>query len=144
MDDRLPWLRLCCAQGVGAVGQRKLLQAFGSPDAVFSASSHALGAVLGARADALLAAETLARAEEVLRWLDQPGRALVTLADSDYPQGLLQLADPPPSFFLIGQREVLARRFLAIVGSRAATTGGEATATLIGACFAVSPNLLRQ
>ena len=45
------WLRLTLTPGIGGETQRKLLAAFGLPEAVFAAGRLAVRAVVGARAD---------------------------------------------------------------------------------------------
>src|SRR6202008_1903097 len=63
-----------------------------------------------------------------LAWLEQPGNALVTLADTTYPRPLLEIADPPPVLSARGRVERLQRPALAVVGSRNATAQGTANA----------------
>jgi len=47
------WLRLTLAPGIGGETQRKLLAAFGLPEAVFAAGRLAVRAVVSERADLL-------------------------------------------------------------------------------------------
>ena len=65
---------------------------------------------------------------DALAWLEQPGNALVTLADATYPRLLLEIADPPPVLYIRGRVELLQRPALAVVGSRNATAQGAANA----------------
>jgi DNA processing protein len=48
-------------------------------------------------------------------------QSTVTLADDDYPPQLRHIADPPLALFYRGDRSLLARPGLAIVGSRRAS-----------------------
>ena len=43
-----PWLRLTLVPGIGGETQRRLLQSFGLPEAVFAAGMKALTDVVGA------------------------------------------------------------------------------------------------
>ncbi|MBB4013922.1 DNA processing protein [Niveibacterium umoris] len=63
-----------------------------------------------------------------LAWVEEPGNAIVTLADAHYPQALLQSADPPLLLYVKGRTELLNRPALAMVGSRNATAQGLANA----------------
>jgi DNA processing protein len=63
------------------------------------------------------------------------GHAAITLADGDYPQPLLETADPPPLLYLHGRRELLARPGLAMVGSRSATPQGISNAEQFARAF---------
>ena len=49
---------------------------------------------------------------------------MITLADAEYPQALLQIPDPPPLIYVKGRRELLNRDSFAVVGSRNATAQG--------------------
>ncbi|HWI12785.1 MAG TPA: DNA-processing protein DprA [Burkholderiales bacterium] len=108
---------------------RRLLVAHGSPEAVLEAPIAALRAtVAGPTAAAIKNGAPEERVEAALRWLSEPDNHLVTLADTAYPAALLQLTDPPPALYVKGRTELLARRGIAVVGSRNATPQGCATA----------------
>lgn len=133
------WLRLTLIPGVGGETQRKLLQAFGMPEVVFDASVSSLRGVVGATlAERLLQndAATKDAIDTALRWANEPGNQLVTLADSNYPQALLNSEDPPILLYLKGRADVLNRPGLAIVGSRNATPQGQANAEAFAAALA--------
>jgi len=66
--------------------------------------------------------------ERDLRWLELPGRSLLTDVDPLYPPQLATVPGHPPALFVMGDPAVLARPQLAIVGSRNATAGGRETA----------------
>ena len=59
-----------------------------------------------------------------LAWLEDSNNHIVTLADSDYPQALLNIPDPPLLLYVKGRLDLLNRPALAIVGSRSATPQG--------------------
>jgi DNA processing protein len=119
------WLALSLTRGVGGESARRLLKEFGSPDAVFAASISSLKSVV--KAD--VAAEiSKGIADDVLApagaWLEDNNNHIVTLADSDYPQALLNIPDPPLLLYVKGRLDLLNRSALAIVGSRSATPQG--------------------
>lgn len=127
------WLRLLMTPGVGPLSARKLLAAFGSPQAVFDASPAARRAVLS-RDIAALANPPEGLAEQLdLSWDWWQGdalaeRAILTLADPRYPAALLEAADPPLLLFAEGDLRLLRSPAVAIVGSRHATPQGEGNA----------------
>jgi DNA processing protein len=132
-DDAADWLRLTAIAGLGDVGIRKLLQAFGLPAQVFAAGRGDVQRAVGEHQASLLQAAKSdagigATVDAGLRWLEAPGNHLVTLADADYPPDLFNVGDPPPLLYLKGRRELLAATSLAIVGSRNATAQGLANA----------------
>lgn len=60
----------------------------------------------------------------------------VRRGDSRYPPALLELGSPPTVLFMIGNRTLLNRPVVAIVGTRRATAYGERTSREISAAFA--------
>lgn len=127
------WLRLLGTPGVGPDSARKLLAAFGPPEAVFQQERPALHAVVGPRlAQALLVApEDLAASIDTANsWLSGGNnRHILSLADPRFSSELLQMADPPLLLYVLGQIDALQHpRRLAIVGSRNPTPQGEQNA----------------
>lgn len=121
------WLTLHRVPGFGVQSLATLLQHFGSVEAVFTASRHQLRAVLGSRSalvDHILAGTDAERLARDLDWLAQPHHHLLTWVDPHYPRLLREIARPPMLLFVAGDRELLARAQLAIVGSRNPTPTG--------------------
>ncbi len=127
-DDLSAWLRLTLAPGIGGETQRKLLAAFGLPTAVFAAGRSAVRELIGNRADALFDFSDLDAVDRSMAWAAQPGQHIVTLADREYPQSLLQIPDPPSLLYVRGRLDLLQQRALGVVGSRNATPQGVQTA----------------
>jgi DNA processing protein len=130
------WLRLTLIPGIGGGTQRKLLAAFGLPDAIFAAGSSALRGVIGEKAVNLLRdSNNQASVEAALAWSCLPDQHIVTLADTEYPQMLLQIPDPPSVIYVRGRLDLLNRPALAIVGSRNPTAQGIQNAERFAATF---------
>ncbi|HYR01269.1 MAG TPA: DNA-processing protein DprA [Casimicrobiaceae bacterium] len=123
----LAWVRLQVS-GVGPRPQADLLRAFGSPEAVIAATPAQRRKVVGAAASPLDAGPDASRLDAALAWLGDDAHGIVALDDADYPGSLLEIADPPPTLYWMGRRELLGRPALAIVGSRNATPQGMADA----------------
>ncbi len=131
------WLRLTLIPGIGGQTQRKLLSAFGLPDAVFSAGSAALRAAVGEKAASLLLdANNEAEIEAAVAWASGEDQHIVTLADSEYPQALLEIADPPTLLYVRGRLELLNQPTIAIVGTRNPTPQGLRNAEAFAAALA--------
>jgi DNA processing protein len=126
MDAELAsWLALNQISGLGNEGLRRLLQAFGSPAHIFATPAHVLRQVVKpAVADAIAQGVDEAALAPIGAWLEDPNNCVVTLADPDYPQALLNISDPPLLLYVKGRRELLNRPALAIVGSRNASAQG--------------------
>ena len=140
------WLRLTLIPGIGGETQRKLLAAFGLPEAIFAAGRLATRSVIGDRADLLFDFDPSEAVDRSIAWADQPGQHILTLADDAYPQALLEIADPPSLLYVRGNPALLRKRGLAMVGSRNATPQGLQTAenfarTLAGKGLAIVSGL---
>ena len=119
------WLGLSLTPGLSGKSLRDLLAAFGGPEQIYSATRTTLSRYMAAdQATSIARGIDRARIAPAVAWLEQAGNHLVTLADRDYPQRLLEISDPPPLLYLKGRRELLNRTGLAIVGSRNATPQG--------------------
>ena len=142
------WLRLTMTRGVGNDTARRLLTAFGLPEAIFEQSIAALQQVVKPElARALLSepADWAQQLDATLHWLDTPrtgSRQLLSLGDPQYPASLLTIEDPPLMLYAMGASDWLtatpqaleAPTFaglpmsIAIVGSRNPTPQGEINA----------------
>lgn len=130
-DELAAWLRLVETPHVGRESARKLLAAFGSPEAVLAASFDSHCRVVrepAARALMVPPPDFDAQLERTLAWLDgtteTAHRALITLGDARYPPLLLDTADPPLMLYAQGRVELLQADAVAIVGSRNPTPQG--------------------
>ncbi|MES3015751.1 MAG: DNA-processing protein DprA [Pseudomonadota bacterium] len=131
-DELGAWLRLLETPALGRESARKLLAAFGSPQAVIAASAAARREVVGPAASTALDTGTgtdplTALIDTTLAWLkaDAPEpRAAITIDDPRYPQALLESPDPPLLFYVQGRIELLRGAAIAIVGSRNPTPQG--------------------
>ena len=134
------WLRLALTPGVGPDAARRLLAAFGPPEAIFQQSEEALRqcvSALQAQALCALPAGWTELNDTTWHWLQEAPetgvqRAVVTLADADYPAALLNMADPPLMLYALGQTHALAQlqatHSIAMVGSRNPTPQGHINA----------------
>src|SRR5262249_55104589 len=121
------WLQLTLTPGLGAAAIRGMLRQFGLPHLVLARKPAELAPHAAPTVVEALHSESVRRAvEAALAWLEQPGNALVTLADATYPRLLLEISDPPPVLYARGRLDLLQRPALAIVGSRNATAQGAA------------------
>jgi DNA processing protein len=130
-DELSAWLRLLETPGVGRTTARKLLAAFGSPQAVWAAPRGARAAVVGPVVADALGTEPPGCAELVaatVAWLTDPAadgqRHVITLGDNAYPNALLSQADPPLLLYAHGRLALLQAQAIAVVGSRHATAQG--------------------
>lgn len=133
------WSTLHRVPGLGAHAVAALLEGLGSVEAIFEAPRSQLESLLGRAAgqiDAILAQPDAPALEQDLAWLAQPGHHILTFADADFPRLLREIAQPPILLFIAGDKNILARAQLAVVGSRNATPGGVANAKALAGTLA--------
>lgn len=139
-DELAAWLRLLLTPGAGPEAARRLLAAFGSPQAVFDQGSAALRQVVPAalatalktappQLDGQLAATTAWQA-------GGPHREVLALGDPGYPAALLAIEDPPLLLYTMGTLKLDAPApALAMVGSRNPTPQGASNARAFARSF---------
>ncbi len=135
-ERQLAVFRLHLTNRVGAVTYKKLVRAFGSPEAALAAPESRLSEISGigrkiAREISSARSESAERAEEELELAREHGVSVLTLDDEDYPRALHTIYDPPLVLYVKGEitkRDGLA---CAIVGTRRASYYGRSQAERI-------------
>lgn len=139
-EELAAWLRLTLTPGIGNEAARKLLAAFGPPEAVFAQSATALRQVVSALQTSALQnpPDTLgAQTQTTLDWLAAGDhRQVLPLGAPGYPQALLQIEDPPLVLYALGNHPLNSTTpALAMVGSRNPTPQGAANARQFARSF---------
>lgn len=109
-EELAAWLRLTLTPGIGNSAARKLLAAFGLPQAVFGQAVTALAQIVQRTQVQALHSEPpelAALLATTWDWLQQDDphgirHQVLVLGDSRYPQALLGLDDPPLMLYLLG------------------------------------------
>ena len=141
-EELAGWLRLALTPGIGNVAARRLLAAFGLPQAIFQQSPAAWREVATPAQASALRTEPehlAAQLESTWQWLqggDTSPRQLLTLADEAYPAALLNTEDPPLLLYVIGDWPAVWPPAIAVVGSRNPTPQGLANARQFARSFA--------
>jgi DNA processing protein len=124
------WLLLRAIRGLGDATYFRLVQAFGSPDAILRVSRDelmAVGQIRSSLAQAICQGpddEAKRAVNEELKSLDALGISVIALSDPEYPSRLKTIHDPPPVLYVSGALSPVDQHAIAIVGSRKATAAG--------------------
>ena len=124
-SDAMDWLRLIRSSRVGPVTFLRLLRQFGS-------AGKALEALPDIASEAGVSKYQMMPLEHVreeIRSAKALGARLIFLGTKDYPNQLLDLPDPPPALWSLGDPELLKRPIIALVGARNASAIGKRMAT---------------
>ena len=124
--ERLDWLRLARTDSVGPVTFRGLIAKFGTAREALQALPEM--ARRGGRKRGLTPA-TLADAEREIVALAALGGRMVALCEPDYAEPLAAIEDAPPVLSVLGRRDLMSRRSVAVVGARNASGNGRRIAT---------------
>ncbi len=135
MTRREAYLTLNLISGIGPVRVRRLLEAFGSPEAALRARRGALARVEGfgpEMAQRVADWEAHIDLSRELRRIREVGAQVLTAEDAGYPATLREVFDPPLVLYVWGRLEARDDRGIAVVGSRRATHYGVQCARRLG------------
>lgn len=130
-NSRQACIALNMLDQIGPVRTRKMVEALGSPEAIFQASEDELARIPGVGREAVRSIIADGPgidpvAEE--RKAGKQGIRIVTWMEAEYPDALKEIHDPPLALYIQGQILPADRHALAIVGTRHATHYGSSVA----------------
>nr|CRH07517.1 DNA processing chain A (DprA/Smf) [Candidatus Magnetococcus massalia] len=110
------WLRLVLTPGLGPVTLLELKERFGSPQAILQVLPTS---------QPQLKIPSMSRVQEYLARSEAMGARTLHWDEPEYPAQLLQIHDPPPLLFTLGDISHLAKEpLITIVGTRSASRAG--------------------
>jgi len=126
----LDWLAISLTPGLGPTKSRKLVEHFGSAEAVLRASLTELEAtgIQAVSAQSLATGKSAELAREESAKATDAGVAVVTMDDPSYPPRLKEIYDPPLILYVRGNLEILTKPGIAMVGTRHPTPYGSGMA----------------
>jgi len=128
------WVELNMTPGIGPRAAAKLLERFGSAEAVYKATRAELEQLrLPPEAvDTIIARDLLPRAEAEITAVKQLGGDILLLDDGVYPSSLREIYDPPIVLYVKGAwSDCLDRPCIGVVGSRRCSTYGQNAANML-------------
>jgi DNA processing protein len=128
------WIALNMTPGIGPRAAAKLLERFGSAEAVYRATRAELEKVrlLPEAVDSIIARDLHEKAEVELEAVRKLGGDILLLDDGVYPPLLREIYDPPITLYVKGAwAECLEQPCVAIVGSRRCSTYGQNAASML-------------
>ncbi len=140
LETKKYWIALNMVPGVGAITYRKLLNAFQTPEGVFSAPPHLLRAIPGIHEKAvnhILRFEVTASLEKEFMEIEKHHVHVITWDDDEYPEQLKMIFDPPPLLYVKGNVFQSYEVMISVVGSRKASTYGRTVCEHLCREFAV-------
>ena len=134
------WITFSTVPDMGLEDAVRLLGDFGSPGAVLDSSlselRHAVTDELARRIASGPEDEQAEVIEKTEDWLRRTsGSFVISIADEDFPRGLFETGCSPLVLYGLGDRKLLRRRLLAILGTRHPSAEGERDAYEFGAAL---------
>jgi DNA processing protein len=129
------WIELNMTPGIGPRVAAKLLERFGSAEAVYSATRTELEQLRLApeAVDSIIARDLRSTAEAEITAVRKLGGDVLLLDDGVYPSPLREIYDPPIVLYVKGAwSECLDQPCIGVVGSRKCSTYGQNTAMMLG------------
>jgi DNA processing protein len=126
----LEWLAISLTQGLGPTKARKLVEHFGSAEAVFHASLTELEGtgIQAVAAQSIATGKSAELAREEIARAAAAGVTVLSTEDACYPPRLKEIYDPPLVLYVRGVPEVLTQPGIAMVGTRHPTPYGSGMA----------------
>src|ERR1700691_4240234 len=120
------WLALALTPGLGPTKARRIIEFFGSVQALFRASLTELEAagLRAVSAQSLATGRSMELAQDELGKPAAAGAQVVALDDPRYPAQLKQIYDPPLVLYVRGSDAVISQPGIALVGTRHPTPYG--------------------
>ena len=134
-EDTLYAIALNHVPQVGSIHSKILLEYFGSAKKVFEASVSKLEKVQGIgriRASNIRFFKDFKKAEQEISFITKYGIRPIPFHHPDYPQRLLNCADPPTILFYKGNADLNNQRIVSVIGTRHHT---EYARQLINSCM---------
>ena len=125
-ETLLAWLSLTMTPQLGPTRSRRLVERLGKVEAIFRASLTELeaGGLPAPAAQSLALGASRQSAEQELARAAAAGVELLCFDDSDYPEPLKNIYDPPVILYIRGTRAALNSPGIAVVGTRHPTPYG--------------------
>jgi DNA processing protein len=127
-EKMISWIALNMTPGVGPRAATKLLERFGSADAVFHGRRTELESLRmrPETTESIIKREFFDKAEKELDRVKQLGGDVLILDDGSYPALLREIDDPPPVLYVKGDWQAcFDQPCVGVIGSRQCSTYGE-------------------
>jgi DNA processing protein len=133
-EDRLAWLALTLAPGLGPRRIVEAMRELACPSQIFELPLTAIEGLRFPAAAAQFLFDGRARSAAVQEWARacELGVGILTYSCAGYPERLKEIYDPPPVLWLRGDAGLLGRASIAIVGTRHPTPYGTGVAEMLG------------
>jgi len=131
LEEKKYWVWFSLIPNLGIKRKQKLLEKYKNPKNIYFLSKKELlknkgiGEVI---VNNILDKEIRKKLDKHLMYMEENKIDLISIKDSEYPEILKQIYDPPISIYIKGNKEILNNQSIGIIGARNASTYGEKAA----------------
>jgi len=121
------WIWLSRIYKIGAVNQNKLLEKYKNPEKIWNLSNKELEQNIflnKEQIDIILDNKYRQNLEKYIEYMQKNKIDMITIQDEEYPVNLKQIYDPPIAIYIKGNKSILNKTSIAIVGSRICSNYG--------------------
>lgn len=131
LEKQKYWIWLSLIKNLGCIRKKKLLEIYRNPEKIYHLSYQELmkvesiGEVL---ARAITDDKIKMQLPKHIEYMEKNGIEIVSILDEEYPKVLKEIYDPPISLYCKGDKTILGKKSIGIVGCRDASEYGKKAA----------------
>lgn len=128
IEEKKYWIWLSLIKGLGAVRKRKLLEKYKTPEEIYKLKKEELQEIEGIGekiAEKIIDKNTRNMVYKHIKCMIENNIDIINISDKIYPQKLKEIYDPPISLYIKGNKKILNKKSIAIIGSREASDYGK-------------------
>lgn len=131
LEKQKYWIWLSLIKNLGCIRKKKLLEIYRNPEKIYQLSYQELmkvesiGEVL---ARAITDDKIKMQLPKHIEYMEKNGIEIVSILDEEYPKVLKEIYDPPISLYCKGDKTILGKKSIGIVGCRDASEYGKKAA----------------
>lgn len=121
MQEKKYWIWLSLIEGLGSLKKRKLLEQYKSPEIIYNLKKEQLLKIDGIGenlANKILNTEKRKSVDKHIEYMIKNKIDIINIYDKEYPQNLKQIYDFPVSLYIKGNKDILNKKGIAIIGCR--------------------------
>ena len=134
-EDKKYWIWFSLIKGLGSKRKLKLLEIYKSPQKIYNLKKDELLKIYGLgkqTVDNILSESIKESVDKHISYMRKNNIDIISIVDKNYPQNLKQIYDPPISLYVKGNKEILNKKAIAIIGCREASEYGKKAAKYFG------------
>ena len=131
LENKRYWIWLSLIKNLGSKRKLKLLELYKNPEGIYKLTKEELININGI-GEAIANDIIISKNEKILnyhiKYMKENNIKIININESEYPQALKKIYDPPISLYVKGNIEKLNNKNIGIVGCRECTTYGKKSA----------------